>query len=403
MGSIPPVVDASGEVRALKVMFLLTSMPVGGAETLVANLVRKMDRVRFTPEICCLKEPGPIGEELARTCTVRTRLLAHKYDLRVLPRLTGCLKERVDAVVTVGAGDKMFWGRIAAHWSATPVVISALHSTGWPDGLGRLNRLLTPWTDAFVAVAPDHRRFLVDHERLPTDKVRVIPNGVDLARFSFDAKAPAAIRHELGLSGDTPLCGIVAALRPEKNHELFLQVAERVLQQVPQTHFLIVGDGPRRALLQNLATKQGLEERVHFLGNRSDIPRILSALNVFLLTSENEANPVSILEALAVQVPVVATAVGSVSATVKQGETGFLAPPRDTVQLATHVIALLQNPHQARSFGAAGRREVAAHWSLERMVRGYEQLILEIYHQKRPRPKVAGQAADGIEFCGATP
>jgi glycosyltransferase involved in cell wall biosynthesis len=403
MGLIPPVVDASGEVRALKVMFLLTSMPVGGAETLVANLVRKMDRVRFAPEICCLKEPGPIGEELAQTCPVRARLLAHKYDLRVLPRLTGCLKKRVDAVVTVGAGDKMFWGRLAAHWSAIPVVISALHSTGWPDGLGRLNRLLTPWTDAFVAVASDHGRFLIDQERLPADKVRVIPNGVDLERFRFDAQAPSAIRHELGLSGDTPLCGIVAALRPEKNHQLFLQVAQRVLQQIPQTHFLIVGDGPRRAMLRDLAADMGLEERIHFLGNRSDIPRILSALNVFLLSSENEANPVSILEALAVQVPVVATAVGSVAATVKHGETGFLAPSQDAIQLATHVIRLLRDPHQARACGAEGRREVAAHWSLERMVRGYEQLILEIYHRKRPRPKMAGQAADGIEFCGATP
>ncbi len=156
--------------------------------------------------------------------------------------------------------------------------------------------------------------------------------------------------------------------------------------------------------LQALVADQSLQDCVHFLGNRSDIPRILSALNVFLLTSENEANPVSILEALAVQVPVVATAVGSVPATVKHGVTGYLAPPGDVEQLASHVIELLRNASQARTIGAQGRQEVVAHWSLDRMVRGYEQLILEIYHRKGPRAETVGTtAADSIEFCGATP
>ena len=242
-GWAPLPVNSAGEVRPLTVMFLLTSMPVGGAETLVANLIGKLDRGRFAPEICCLKELGPVGEQLAQEVPARSKLLCHKYDLRVLPRLVCCLKHRVDAVVTVGAGDKMFWGRLAAHWASTPVVLSALHSTGWPDEIGRLNRLLTPWTDAFVAVAPEHGRFLVERERLPAEKVRVIPNGVDVERFSFDASAPAAIRRQLAVASDTPLCGIVAALRPEKNHELFLQVARRVRQQIPRSSLSCGGRG----------------------------------------------------------------------------------------------------------------------------------------------------------------
>lgn len=399
----PPAVNAAGECRPLRVMFLLTSMPVGGAETLVADLVRRMDRGRFAPEICCLKEPGPLGEQLAREVPLHAALLNHKYDLRVLPRLVRSLKQGVDAVVTVGAGDKMFWGRLAAHWAATPVVLAALHSTGWPDGLGRLNRLLTPWTDAFIAVAPEHGRFLVQHERLPADKVRVIPNGVDVERFAFDAAAPASVRRELGLEGDTPLCGIVAALRPEKNHELFLRVAQCVLQELPRTHFLVIGDGPRRPALQTQAATLGIEPHVHFLGTRGDIPRLLAALNVFLLTSDNEANPVSILEALSVQVPVVATDVGSVAATVRPGQTGCLAPAGDVRQLALYATRLLRDPRLARALGEAGRREVVGHWSLDRMVRGYEQLILEIYRRKGPRPQTARTAADPLELCGATP
>lgn len=405
---VPTMYESRGQMdgeaslgRPLRVLFLLTSMPVGGAETLLANLMRRMNRTRFSPELACLKEFGPLGEEIAAEFPASQHFLSSKYDLRVLPRLARHLRGRMDALVTVGAGDKMFWGRLAAHWARTPVVLSALHSTGWPDGLGRLNRCLTRWTDAFIAVAPDHGRYLIEREKLPADKVRVIPNGIDTTRFAFDGGAAFAIRHELNLPDQAPLCGIVAALRPEKNHPLFLKMARRVLQQVPTAHFVIVGDGPTLPDLRKLAAEFEIASNVHFLGTRSDIPRVLSALNVFCLTSHNEANPVSILEALSVQVPVVATNVGSVSATVQPQRTGFLVPPGDEVVFADSVVQLIQNPAKAREFGKWGREEVARHWSLDRMVRGYEQLILEIYLQKRRGgPQAVAVDAAGLALAG---
>ena len=105
----------------LRVMFLVTSLPVGGAETLLLNLVRRMDPDHFAPSICCLKELGPLGEELATETRVYSRLIHGKYDLGVVRRLARLLRrQRVDAVVTVGAGDKMFWGRIAARLAGVP-------------------------------------------------------------------------------------------------------------------------------------------------------------------------------------------------------------------------------------------------------------------------------------------
>jgi glycosyltransferase involved in cell wall biosynthesis len=384
-------------------MFLLTSMPVGGAETLLANLMGSMNAARFVPEICCLKELGPLGEQLSERFTCTSKLLHHKYDLCVVPRLVARLRG-IDALVTVGAGDKMFWGRIAARIARTPLVLSALHSTGWPDGLGRLNRMLTPWTDGFIAVAREHGRFLVQHEGLPAEKVHVIPNGVDTQRFNFDASAPFVIRQELGIPTDAPLCGIVAALRPEKNHSLFLRMAERVLTEVPETHFLIVGDGDEAPKLRAETNQRRLTSHVHFLGTRSDIPRILAALNVFCLTSHNEANPVSILESLSVRVPVVATDVGSVSTTVQPNQTGFLVEPENDAQFAARVLQILHDPALAHRLGTEGREQVEKHWSLERMVRGYEQLIVDLYYRKRsgPRGPQAIRNAEGVEICGAS-
>ena len=147
----------------LRVMFIHTEMVVGGAETLLAEILRKMDRDRFLPELCCLKRRAELGEVVSEEIPTFTGLLANKHDLRVLPRLTRLLRQRrIDAVVTVGTGgDRMFWGRLAAWRARVPVILSALHATGYPMRVECLNRLLAPITDGFIGCARSHSEFLV--------------------------------------------------------------------------------------------------------------------------------------------------------------------------------------------------------------------------------------------------
>jgi len=367
----------------LRVMFVLTSMGVGGAETLLVNLIRRMDRARFAPEICCLKSLDALGEMMATEVPAHAGLLSHKYDVRVLSRLTRLLRaRRIDAVVTVGTGgDRMFWGRLAAWRAHVPVILSAIHSTGHPDHVEWQNRLLTPISDGFIAVAQPHARHLVEHEGCPVDRVFVIPNGVDTQRFR--AHAPdAALRARLGLPAEAPLVAIIAALRPEKNHELFLRMAARVRESVPQSHFLIIGDGALRPGLEQLAHDLGIAEAVHFLGIRNDIPELLGLVDVVALTSHMEANPVSILEALACEKPVVSTRVGSIGETVEDGVSGYLVAPGDESEFSERVVRLLANTSLAKRMGRAGRDHVVANWSLGFMVEGYQKLIHDIYVSK---------------------
>lgn len=364
----------------LRVMFVITCMPVGGAETLLVNLVRRMDRSRFAPELCCLKYFGPLGEVLAAEIPAFTGLLTHKYDFKVWGRLTTLMRQRqIDAVVTVGTGgDKMFWGRLAAWRAGVPVILSALHSTGLPDHVEWPNRLLAPITDGFIGVAAAHGRYLAEAEGCPLHKVNVIPNGVDVERFQ--PRTPSdALRSQLGLSPAAPVAGIVAALRPEKNHELFLRVAARVQEVIPEARFLIIGDGPRRAMLESFARDLGLEQSVLFLGTRADIPELLSLVDVHVLTSHMEANPVSILEAMACGKPNVAPRVGSIPETVCEGEHGFLATAGDEDTLSARVVELMHSPLRAAEMGRAARQRVVAHYSLERMVEGYQDLIDRLY------------------------
>ena len=381
----------------LRTTFLLTSMPVGGAETLLVNLIGRFDKRIIQPEIVCLKEPGPLGEELRKCIPVHSHFLTNKWDARVLWRLQRRFrKSRTDAVITVGAGDKMFWGRLAARLAGVPVVCSALHSTGWPDGVGRMNRTLTPLTDAFIAVAQDHAQFLINWEGFPRDRVFMIPNGVDTDRFCPNAVARTLFRQSLQVPDDAPLVGIVAALREEKNHRQFLAAARDVLRLYPDTRFIIVGDGPMRSTIEQEINDLGLKRFVYMLGTRADTPDILAALDVFALTSKNEANPVSILEALSCGVPVVSPNVGSIHETVLDGQTGFLTKPGSSEETADAIIRLLGNKTLAASLGRNGREHMRHSWSLSAMVTGYERLITMLYNDKVPmRARLAGESSDG--------
>jgi glycosyltransferase involved in cell wall biosynthesis len=352
---------------------------------LLVNMMRRFRPDRIAPAIACTKELGPLGEQIANEFPVTSHWLRNKSDVTVVPRLVEHIRQQqFDAVITVGAGDKMFWGRIAAHFAQVKVVCSALHSTGWPDGVGRLNRWLTPWTDRYIAVAKSHGEFLTSWERFPKKKVVVIPNGVDTDRFRPDEDARESVRRELGLPTSTPLVGIVAALRPEKNHLLFVDLANRLANRFPNARFLVIGDGPERGSIEDAIVRHGLQDRVLLLGSRSDTPRLVAALDTFTLTSHNEASPVSILEALACRVPVVSTRVGSVTESVIDDWNGFTVEPGNAVAMARKVASLLSSKDLADSFGSNGRHHVVSHFSLDAMVKGYEELIASVYLSKCP-------------------
>ena len=372
-------------------MFLLTSMPIGGAETLLVNLVRRFDPTRITPLIGCLKENDVLGAELENEISIFENLIHHKYDFAVTGRLRKLFKkENIDAVITVGAGDKMFWGRLAARRASVPVILSALHSTGWPDGVGRLNRLLTGITDGFIAVAKQHAQYQIEQEKFPEHKVFLIPNGIDTDHFTFNTESRVQWRQDLNIPADAPVVGIVAALRPEKNHDLFLRAAKLTLQNNPNAHFVIAGDGDERNRLEALSNTLNIDSNVHFIGSTQDISGVLSMLDVFSLTSHNEASPVSIMEALSCQRPVVSTDVGSIDESVKEDKTGYLVLPGDSDKLSERWAQLLSDPALRSRLGEAGRQHVVENCSLQSMTNGYTQLIETTFALKTKRKLEGG-------------
>ena len=375
------------EPRPIRVMFLLTSMPIGGAETLLVNLVRRLDRNRIEPLIGCMKQKDVLGEMLSEEIPVFSDLISHKFDIGVVGRLKRLfIEQNVDAVITIGAGDKMFWGRLAAKRAKVPVILSALHSTGWPDGVGRLNRMLTGITDGFIAVARQHAQYQVEQEKFPEQKVFLIPNGIDTEKFVFNPESRQQWRTKLGIGSEAPVVGIVAALRSEKNHDLFLESARLVSRQMSDAQFVIAGDGPERPRLEALAREKGVEDRVHFIGSTQDVVGVLSMVDMFGLSSHNEASPVSIMEALSCQRPVVATDVGSIDESVLEGKTGFLVPRDDAQAMSQRWMEILGDKSLAQQLGRQGREHIVANSSLESMTEGYASLVEDIFGRKTGRP-----------------
>jgi glycosyltransferase involved in cell wall biosynthesis len=181
---------------------------------------------------------------------------------------------------------------------------------------------------------------------------------------------------------DAPLFGIVAALRPEKNHLMFLRAAALIRNVIPHARFWVIGDGVEREKLAVAIRAVDMDGQLQMLGSRDDIPQLLAAMDVFMLSSLNEANPVSILEAMATGLPVVATDVGSVSQTVEEGVTGYLVEIGDAERMARRGVQLAADLPRARCLGAAGRRQIMDYWSLDRMICGYQQLIESAYRRK---------------------
>ena len=260
--------------------------------------------------------------------------------------------------------------------------------------------MLTRITDGFIAVAQSHAEFMVTGERFPQEKVFMIPNGIDTQRFVFNADSRDQWRQQVGIPSDSPVVGIVAALRPEKNHPLFLKCSRRVLEKMPNAHFVIAGDGPERPGLEQIAQEKQIQDNVHFLGSISDIPGVLSMVDLFTLTSHNEASPVSILEAMSVCRPVVAPNVGSINESVVEGETGFLADAGDADTMTDRWLKVLGDEAFRASMGEKGRAHVIQNSSLESMTEGYMRLVESLFAKKQPQaiPSLDGAIFPSIQM-----
>jgi len=224
-----------------------------------------------------------------------------------------------------------------------------------------------------VAVSKDIQNLLREDLKIAPRKVKLIYNGIDTRKFE-NKKDSERIRKELNLSKEELILGNVGNLREVKDHHTLLLSFNRISPFFPQAKLLIVGDGELKSSLLKLCVELGLENKVLFLGHREDVPSLLNLMDLFILSSHLEGCSISILEAMASEKPVIATRVGGNSEIVLEGKTGFLVPSAEPEKLAEKIILLLKSEKLRRKMGEEGKKRLNEKFSLETMLKKYEEL-----------------------------
>ena len=236
-------------------------------------------------------------------------------------------------------------------------------------------QIVTRCVDQYIAVSHAVALQLQQTFHVPSQKIRVIHNGIPFARF--DCPPDLTLRAELSQGTTRPIVLTVARLDRQKGHTYLFEA----IRQVREATFVLAGSGPEKDALVAQACELGIQDHVKFLGDRKDIPQLLASCDLFVLPSIYEGLPLSILEAMAAGKAVVATAVGGIPEIVKDGETGVLVPSGDPVALARAIQSLLSNPIQVRKIGAAGRALVKQEFSSDGMVERINQVYEELLAQ----------------------
>jgi L-malate glycosyltransferase len=354
----------------LRVLHLITRLPVGGAERLIVDIVRHLDRDQFEPMVCCIQDGGLLGVEVQAAgvplfCLDRMR--SKRFDVRLVRELASLLvRERID-VVQSHLYHANLYGRLAGRWAGVPVLATVHNSYTRPKLHRRwLNRLLATKGARVIAVSDDVRRDLVRYDRIPASAIATVNNGVDMSRIRTTLGRNEA-RERLGIANSAFAIACVARLEEQKGHRYLLDALTNLRDISPR--LFLIGEGRLTGDLQAQAARLGVADTVSFLGTRHDIAELLTAMDVYVAPSLWEGLSVALLEAMAAGLPVVATDVGGARKVLGHDEYGLLVPPGDSAALAERIRSLALDSARRAALGRRARQRAQDEFSLDAMIR----------------------------------
>jgi glycosyltransferase involved in cell wall biosynthesis len=380
------IVQLFNEKTMLRILFIIPTLDRSGAEKQLTLLATRLPRDEFQIEVCALTRGGPYEAELQAAgipvTVLGKRLKIDPVAAIKLSRLIG--RGRFDIVHTwLFAAN--WHGRAMAWLRRVPILVASERCADeWKGSIElTLDRMLAPRTDAIVANSQAVFDFYAAHGVDPA-KLVLIPNGI------VPEPPPVVDRSlvlkEFDVEPDAQVVGYVGRLWPQKRVRDLIWAVEVIRNIKPKIMLLIVGDGPERLDLVDYAEKVTIQDRVRFLGHREDVARLMAAMDVFVLASEFEGMPNSVMEAMNAGLPVVATNIPGNNELVVDGETGYLVPVGDTKSLASQMNRLFDDSALRTSLGLAGQRRVRELFGVEKMVEGHVRLYRNLARKKLNRP-----------------
>jgi glycosyltransferase involved in cell wall biosynthesis len=349
----------------------------GGAEPLVCNILRRLDKSRFSPFLVMMGRAYPEHDlegirilEIGLTASGKGWWTQSRFAVRLAAALR---RERIQVVHShARSADRL---ALALAHMAGAKVVRTMHNSprdSSRSGLGR--RIMELFTDRWTAVGPSVADYMKRCGIKP-EKTETILNGIDLGRFrNGEPEARRMLRAALGLEPDAIVCLAVGRLFPQKNYPLLLRSFDAARRQADGLRLFIAGEGPDRASLETLIRELNLGGRATLLGLRDDIPDLLCAADIFVMASHYEGLTCAALEALAASKPIVATSVEGLRDTVLPDQTGYLVAPDDANAFAAAIAQLAAQPALRDQFGRRARQDAEERFSLDGMVRRYENV-----------------------------
>lgn len=371
-------------MTSIRLLHIVASSRGGGAAH-VRDLVLGLDRACFSVQVAMPEDGGNVRREDFEAAQIPFHRvdIAAGFSLRAFQDIRR-LAARVDILHVHGARAALF-GRLAAAslGRRRPRIVYTIHGFAAPHYpkprralLLAIEQALAPITDRFIAVSWAERDALLAAGIGSLEKVKVVWNGIDVARFRDVAVNRAAQRSIFGLPHDAPLITTLCRLYKPRDFDTLLRAFRHVAEAIPSARLLIAGDGPYRPQVESLIGGLGLEDNVTLAGFRQDVPQILAASDIFVLsTALWEGLPLTVLEAMALGLPVVASDVGGIAEAVRNMETGIIIPQKDPQALSEALLELLADRERAVAMGQRGRKRAEKHFTRERMARE----TMEIY------------------------
>ncbi|MFC1807901.1 glycosyltransferase [Candidatus Omnitrophota bacterium] len=376
-----------------RIAYVVWQLEPWGAERVVINLAKNIDRSKFEPYVICINEAGSVSDELndagIPVITVNKR---SKVDIIALFRLIRIFSKYNFDIIHTHMFTSNLWGRIANIFAGKkPLAITEHNVDEWKGKIElTLDKILLPCTDKLICVSEKVKSFYDSKLSLRNGKSVVCHNGVDVTGLSISSDRES-FREKLGLFGDKKLIAVIGRLVPQKDVGNFLRAFKQICQKRKDVEALIVGDGPLREDLVKVRDELGLKEDVRFLGLRDDIGDILNAIDLLVVPSTREGLSVAILEAMAIGLPVVATDVGGNSECISDGVNGRLVPASDSKALADAIDGLMgEGEDSLRIMREASREMFIGKFTIDKMVKEHERIYCELSFPRKRESRQNG-------------
>jgi glycosyltransferase involved in cell wall biosynthesis len=361
----------------IRILHLITRLPIGGAERMLLGVLRNLDSGRFDSIVCCIQDRGELAEEVERLGIPLVALglmRGGRFDREVIPTLRRLIREKQIALLHAHLYHANLYGRLAAWREGIPAIAS-VHNTysdrrKWHRHLA--NRLLARCSFRVTVGSAEVERDVLGYDHVDPDRLVRLPNCIDLDRVSTSLTVAQA-KARLGFAATDLVIGAVGRMEEQKGHR-YLLAAFAALRKMPElsvarTRLLIVGDGRQRAQTEELAANLGITEVCRFPGSIKDLSEVYRAIDIFVMSSMWEGLSLAMLEAMAAGLPVISTKVGGAHDVLGDNLRGILVPEGDAEALAEALRDLIMDPKKQHHLADSGRNHVRKHYSVAAMTR----------------------------------